>query len=236
MNNHNCNGIDQISEITAYLKVNDLTTTGIVSDGVVGKSISTGTISTINSYPDHRYVITDRVDSNYATSALASTPAPTEKDCTKRITDKNSKTHLMKEWVLPNGTIWKSQVLIPKITKIEVFNNRAVKVTFADGTFTKTVCQEGDTFNLELGLLYCLIEKREGRSDYLKMLKYALKRKKEIELAEQKAKEDEKEKKAMLARRKAKYARKKARREERRSSEKSSTKKKSNGNNRKDSK
>ena len=46
-----------------------------------------------------------------------------------------------------------------EITNIEVYNDRAVKVTFDDGSFTKSVCQENDIFDLDVGITVCLMKK-----------------------------------------------------------------------------
>lgn len=45
------------------------------------------------------------------------------------------------------------------ITNIEMYNDRVVKVTFDDGSFTKSVCQENDIFDLDVGITVCLMKK-----------------------------------------------------------------------------
>lgn len=45
------------------------------------------------------------------------------------------------------------------ISNIEMYNDRVVKVTFNDGSFTKSVCQENDIFDLDVGITVCLIKK-----------------------------------------------------------------------------
>ena len=51
------------------------------------------------------------------------------------------------------------RVHLPKIVNIEMYNDRVVKVTFDDGSFTKSVCQENDIFDLDVGITICLIKK-----------------------------------------------------------------------------
>lgn len=46
-----------------------------------------------------------------------------------------------------------------EITNIEVYNDRVAKVTFDDGSFTKSVCQENDIFDLDVGITVCLMKK-----------------------------------------------------------------------------
>jgi hypothetical protein len=53
------------------------------------------------------------------------------------------------------------------ITNIEMYNDRVVKVTFDDGSFTKSVCQENDIFDLDVGITVCLMKKMldSGKGD-----------------------------------------------------------------------
>lgn len=46
-----------------------------------------------------------------------------------------------------------------EITNIEILNDRVVKVTFDDESFTKSVCQENDIFDLDVGITVCLMKK-----------------------------------------------------------------------------
>lgn len=52
---------------------------------------------------------------------------------------------------------------IPFIDRVETYNNRVVKVTFIDGTFTKSVCSENDTFDLDVGITICLMKRWLGK-------------------------------------------------------------------------
>lgn len=55
-----------------------------------------------------------------------------------------------------------SKIRIPDICGVTTYNNRVVKVDFADGTFTKAVCSENDTFDLDIGITICLLKKLVG--------------------------------------------------------------------------
>ena len=61
---------------------------------------------------------------------------------------------------LEDNTAKKSKpVKSVEITNIEMYNDRVVKVTFDDGSFTKSVCQENDIFDLDVGITVCLMKK-----------------------------------------------------------------------------
>lgn len=47
----------------------------------------------------------------------------------------------------------------PKPVRIDTYNNRVVKVTFEDGSFTRSVCSYADTFNLDVGITICILKK-----------------------------------------------------------------------------
>lgn len=51
---------------------------------------------------------------------------------------------------------------LPAVEKVETYNNRVVKVTFADGTFTKAVCSENDNFDLDMGITICAMKRLLG--------------------------------------------------------------------------
>lgn len=53
---------------------------------------------------------------------------------------------------------------LPAIEKIETYNNRVVKVTYIDGTFTKAVCSENDTFDLDVGITICAMKRLFGEN------------------------------------------------------------------------
>lgn len=51
------------------------------------------------------------------------------------------------------------------IKRVDVYNNRAVKVTFADGSYARCVVQPGDVFDLDTGITICLLKRALGRED-----------------------------------------------------------------------
>lgn len=53
----------------------------------------------------------------------------------------------------------------PKVVKVETYNDRVVKVTFDDGTFTKSVCSENDHFDLDVGITICIMKKILGNDN-----------------------------------------------------------------------
>lgn len=55
--------------------------------------------------------------------------------------------------------------MIEDIERIDVYNNRAVKVTFADGSYARSVVQPGDVFDLDTGITICLLKRALGRED-----------------------------------------------------------------------
>ena len=63
---------------------------------------------------------------------------------------------------------------IPPVVNVETYNNRVVKVTFADGSFTKSVCSENDTFNLDVGISVCITKRmmgKDGHKNYNNMMR-----------------------------------------------------------------
>jgi len=51
---------------------------------------------------------------------------------------------------------------IPAVKKVETYNQRVVKVTFIDDTFTKSVCSENDHFDIDVGIMICLLKRILG--------------------------------------------------------------------------
>lgn len=51
---------------------------------------------------------------------------------------------------------------LPAVKKVETYNDRVVKVTFIDGTFTKAVCSENDNFDLDVGITICAMKRLLG--------------------------------------------------------------------------
>ena len=58
------------------------------------------------------------------------------------------------------------KIILPKVEKVETYNGRVVKVTFADGTFTKSVCAENDIFDLDVGITICLFKRALGSNGH----------------------------------------------------------------------
>lgn len=52
------------------------------------------------------------------------------------------------------------------ISDIQVYNNKVVKVVFSDGSFTKSVCGENDTFDLDVGITICVIKRMAGKDGH----------------------------------------------------------------------
>ena len=70
-------------------------------------------------------------------------------------------------------------VCIPAICDIQTFNDRAVQITFSDGSQTKCVCGKDETFNLYEGIAFCLFKRVLGKEDGHKLfnglMRYAMK-------------------------------------------------------------
>lgn len=54
----------------------------------------------------------------------------------------------------------------PKPVKVETYNDRVVKVTFEDGSFTKSVCSSNDTFDLDVGITICILKRVMGKNGH----------------------------------------------------------------------
>lgn len=83
----------------------------------------------------------------------------------KDITLKNSK-KVDKPWI--EG--------LPAIKKVETYNNRVVKVTFIDDTFTKAICSENDHFDLDVGITICAMKRifgEHGTREYNRFIEHA---------------------------------------------------------------
>ena len=98
-----------------------------------------------------------------------------------------------------------------KIVDYRTYDNVVVIVTFEDNygnrTDVKSVCNEGDIFDLERGIEVCVFKYLYGDT-YKNTIKEAMRQIKVVD----KAKEDKKKEEELIARKKAKAARKKAKR------------------------
>lgn len=81
---------------------------------------------------------------------------------------------------------------IPKVVRVDTYNDRVVKVTFTDGSFTKSVCGKNDIFDLDVGITICVMKKMLGKNghkfynDMIRDIHATMeKNKKEEELAKQ---------------------------------------------------
>lgn len=123
-----------------------------------------------------------------------------------------------------NQSLLECYTVMPDIINVRVIKDengaeRAVSMTFADGTSTKAVAAIGDTFSLEMGISICitqrLIQQRVGarhyKAVYNKLIKYALKVKKKREETTQRMILQETHRQAKAQKLAAKKQRRKAR-------------------------
>lgn len=101
----------------------------------------------------------------------------------------------------------------PKPVKVETYNDRVVKVTFEDGTFTKSVCSDNDTFDLDVGITICILKRvmgKDGHKLYNNMMRDIHKIMDENEKDKEKARKEKAERKAKQRKTELKAAAKKA--------------------------
>ena len=99
--------------------------------------------------------------------------------------------------------------LDPCVKSYKVFDNKTVVVTFEDGSIERSICDDEDTFSLEMGLSICILKHFCcGSSGYNKMIKSIIRRQEDFDKAEEKKKEEEKNRRLARERAKAKKARK----------------------------
>ena len=108
---------------------------------------------------------------------------------------------------------------IPAISNIQTFNDRAVQITFADGSQTKCVCGKDETFDLYEGIAFCLFKrflgKEKGHKHFNDLMRYAFKKLDEQEETQRKISEAiEKENKRLEKIKKQRERRKARKREE----------------------
>ena len=82
-----------------------------------------------------------------------------------------------------------------KVVKVETYNDRVTKVTFEDGTYTKSVCSPNDKFDIDVGITVCLMKKMLG-SDGNKRYNNLMRDIHELMEENEKAKQREKEERA----------------------------------------
>ena len=100
---------------------------------------------------------------------------------------------------------------LPAVKKVETYNDRVVKMTFIDGTYTKAVCSENDNFDLDVGITICAMKRLLGTNSdnatraynrFIDSVHSVMEKNTLKELAEEarKAKEKSKKRKAELKR------------------------------------
>lgn len=94
------------------------------------------------------------------------------------------------------------------ISDVQTYNDRVVKVTFADGTFTKSVCSENDKFDLDVGITICLVKRmmagdhpEEATKKYNNLIRniHAMMKEKEIAKAEERKLKEQRKRKLQKA-------------------------------------
>lgn len=101
----------------------------------------------------------------------------------------------------------------PKPVKVETYNDRVVKVTFEDGSFTKSVCSDNDAFDLDVGITICILKRvmgKNGHKLYNNMMRDIHKIMDENEKDKEKARKDKAERKVKQRKTELKAAAKKA--------------------------
>jgi len=107
---------------------------------------------------------------------------------------------------------------LPDICNVQTFNDRAVQITFADGSQTKCVCGKGETFDLYEGIAFCLFKrflgKEKGHKRFNDMMRYAFKKLDEQEKAKEREAKIKAENKRHEEKKKLQAERRKARKRE----------------------
>ncbi len=107
---------------------------------------------------------------------------------------------------------------IPAICNIQTYNDRAVQITFVDGTQTRCVCGKDETFDLYEGIAFCLfkrfLDKEYGHKLFNDLMRYAMKKLDEQEKQKEREAEIEAEKKRHEEKKKLQAERRKARKRE----------------------
>lgn len=103
--------------------------------------------------------------------------------------------------------------IIPHVKKVEIYNERVVKVTFVDDTFTKSVCSPNDRFDIDVGITICLMKRwlgKDGNKLYNNMLRDIHKTMEHNEKVKEKEAEEKRERKRKQRKEELKKAAKKA--------------------------
>ena len=108
---------------------------------------------------------------------------------------------------------------IEDIRRVDAYNDRAVVVTFGDGSRTRSVVQPGDSFDLDTGIAICLFKRALGREDGHRRFNDLMRRARRVMTEQQRAEEaarveaDRKHEAERLRREKAQNRKAAARRE-----------------------
>lgn len=165
---------------------------------IVANKIDTGYTCTIASACSNTLTVgtcdsvsIEMEDLKKAVDKLTKTPE-VRPDTTTKLDIKNGKI-FVKHY--KDGFFKSERTIMPDIKDVIVYDN-TVLVTFADGTKTVAVLDDEDAFNLEQGISICITKKllgQDGSSVYNKLIKRALKVKKQNEKAVEQAEKAKKE-------------------------------------------
>ena len=78
---------------------------------------------------------------------------------------------------------------IEDIRRVDAYNDRAVVVTFGDGSRTRSVVQAGDSFDLDTGIAICLFKRALGREDGHRRFNDLMRRARRVMTDQQRAEE-----------------------------------------------
>ena len=88
----------------------------------------------------------------------------------------NIDNHMVYAYYYKDGFFTDSKRLIPAIKSIEVFDKKAIKMTFVNGDVQTATVQNGDPYFFEDGLMRCIVKEmigKEGTAVLGKLLSYA---------------------------------------------------------------
>lgn len=149
-----------------------------------------------------------QIDSQVGTESMATIQIPTSMLYHLHI-DGDGSIGLLKKVIAPK---------IPAISQIQTFNDRAIQITFSDGSQTKCVCGKDEFFDLYEGIAFCLFKrflgKEDGHKTFNNLMRYAMKKLDEQEKAKEREAEIEAEKKRHEEKKKLQAERRKAKKRE----------------------
>lgn len=119
--------------------------------------------------------------------------------CEKPIIKSRSASIKIGELIMHGNPWWHplyKNTTIPYVKKVEIYNERVVKVTFVDDTFTKSVCSPNDRFDVDVGITICLMKRwlgKDGNRLYNNMIRDIHKTMEQNEKAKQKEADEKRE-------------------------------------------